>query len=51
MEVACTAKRNFDRECKKTFATKSALLGLGEMSDLSPQGGPKQTFDQAGSSS
>src|SRR5262245_8726633 len=24
MEVACTAKRNFDRECKKTFATKSA---------------------------
>src|SRR5262245_30454617 len=25
MEVACTAKRNFDRECKKTFATKSAL--------------------------
>jgi hypothetical protein len=23
-EVACTAKRNFDRECKKTFATKSA---------------------------
>src|SRR5215475_11655356 len=25
MEVACTAKRNFDRECKKTFATVSAL--------------------------
>jgi hypothetical protein len=24
-KVACTAKRNFDRECKKTFATKSAL--------------------------
>jgi hypothetical protein len=24
MEVACTPKRNFDRECKKTFATKSA---------------------------
>src|SRR5262245_23659792 len=27
MEVACTAKRNFDRECKKTFATKSAMSG------------------------
>src|SRR5262245_27631031 len=27
MEVACTAKRNFDRECKKTFATKSARSG------------------------
>src|SRR5262245_41269514 len=39
-EVACTAKRNFDRECKKTFATKSALLGPCEMSDLSPQSGP-----------
>jgi hypothetical protein len=24
MEVACAAKRNFDREYKKTFATKSA---------------------------
>src|ERR1700724_3333969 len=24
-KVACTAKRNFDHECKKTFATKSAL--------------------------
>src|ERR1700732_4706062 len=23
-KVACTAKRNFDHECKKTFATKSA---------------------------
>src|SRR5262245_48517967 len=28
MEVACTAKRNFDRECKKTFATKSAKRRL-----------------------
>ena len=26
-KVACTAKRNFDHECKKTFATKSARSG------------------------
>src|SRR5262249_42075320 len=31
MEVACTAKRNFDRECKKTFATKSAITGREQM--------------------
>src|SRR5262245_37567290 len=46
MEVACTAKRNFDRECKKTFATKSALLGPREMSDLSPQSGPQRTLSR-----
>src|ERR1700731_740777 len=27
-KVACTAKRNFDHECKKTFATKSVRTGL-----------------------
>jgi hypothetical protein len=27
MEVAFAAKRNFDREYKKTFATKSAITG------------------------
>src|ERR1700730_17767577 len=27
-KFACTAKRNFDHECKKTFATKSATSGL-----------------------
>jgi len=27
-KVACTAKRNFDRECKKTFATISARSGV-----------------------
>jgi hypothetical protein len=25
-KVACTAKRNFEHECKKTFATKSASM-------------------------
>src|SRR5262245_42873743 len=33
MEVACTAKRNFDRECKKTFATKSALSVISLLRD------------------
>jgi hypothetical protein len=38
-KVACTAKRNFDHECKKTFATQSAK---------SDQSAPQQTalFDQ-----
>jgi hypothetical protein len=31
-EIVCTAKRNFDHECKKTFATKSAATGLMQRS-------------------
>src|SRR5262245_59905598 len=31
MEVACKAKINFDRECKKAFATKSARSGCEQM--------------------
>src|SRR6516162_5011814 len=26
-KIACTAKRNFDDDCKRTFATKSAISG------------------------
>ena len=33
-KVACTAKRNFDHECKKTFATKSARSGLMQCSKV-----------------
>ena len=31
------ALRNFDTFCKPTFSTKSALFGLNEMSESSPQ--------------
>src|SRR5262245_43945843 len=34
MEVACAAKRNFDREYKKTFATKSANSRLMQCSEI-----------------
>jgi hypothetical protein len=32
MKIASTAKRIFDRQCKKTFATKSAITGLVQCS-------------------
>src|SRR3982074_1620927 len=41
--AAPTARKIFDRWCKKTFATKSALFGFGTMSDLSPLVALQQT--------
>jgi hypothetical protein len=32
MKIASTAKRIFDEQCKKTFATKSATSGLVQCS-------------------
>jgi hypothetical protein len=43
--VACTAKRNFDHECKKTFATKSALSSP-ERVHRNVRSRRKQTFVQ-----
>src|SRR5262245_7386438 len=38
MEVACAAKRNFDREYKKTFATKSATTSREQMQQHAVRG-------------
>jgi hypothetical protein len=45
--AAPTARKIFDRWCKKAFATKSALFGPRAMSDLSPDCAPKRTSASA----